>query len=52
MKRLCAFLAWLPLMAVLMLMAVLSGLTVTATMLMIPLVRYLAGVADGSQTEN
>ena len=48
MIRLLATLLWVPLAAVLCLMAFLSGVLVSITALMIPLVRYLARVGDGN----
>jgi ABC-type transporter Mla maintaining outer membrane lipid asymmetry permease subunit MlaE len=45
-KRFVATIVWVPLMAVVILMAMLSGLLVGATALMIPAVRWLARVGD------
>jgi ABC-type transporter Mla maintaining outer membrane lipid asymmetry permease subunit MlaE len=44
--KLLATIVWVPLMAVVILMALFSGLLVGATALMIPAVRWLARVGD------
>jgi ABC-type transporter Mla maintaining outer membrane lipid asymmetry permease subunit MlaE len=45
-KRFIATVVWVPLMAIVIVFAALSGLMVGATALMIPAVRWLARVGD------
>ena len=52
MIRLLATLPWVPLAAILFGLALVSGVLVSATALMIPLVRYLAVIGDGDEPDS
>lgn len=49
MKRLLATILWVPLMATVIITAMLGGLLIGAAALMIPFVKYVAAVGDGER---